>query len=56
MARHRGDFGENFVEKERQFRFRKNLANNRAKSEVGEIVRQKNGFYFNFFFLQFIQI
>lgn len=45
MAGQRGDFGENFVEKERQFRFRKNLTSNRAKSEIGELTRLKKGFY-----------
>lgn len=48
MARHRGDFGESFVEKERQFRFRKNVASNRAKSEIGEMSHHKNGFFFVF--------
>ncbi|KAI1713168.1 sec23-binding domain of sec16 domain-containing protein [Ditylenchus destructor] len=38
-----GDFGESFVERERQFRFRKAATGGRAKSEVGEALSHGNG-------------
>lgn len=39
-----GDFGENFVERERQFRFRKSAGGvGRAKSEVGEVLSAQGG-------------